>query len=171
MQEHVTLLGPAGSPRERKSLSSTLPPDLMEQVRGRVRLLALLLLIAIHGPRSTLKHGGPCISRQDAIYRPQHPLRGKQVAMESQKAVIERSNRKSIEKVDVQVTVTSSGSGRQSWRGEFMSRTADGFLPSERIWLTLDNGQKGMASISETHFNSRTPDATLIQFIGKGPLA
>ena len=52
-----------------------------------------------------------------------------------------------------------------------MSRTADGFLPSERIWLTLDNGQKGMASISETHFNSRTPDATLIQFVGKGPLA
>jgi hypothetical protein len=46
MQEHVTLLGPAGSPRERKSLSSTLPPDLMEQVRGRVRLLALLLLVA-----------------------------------------------------------------------------------------------------------------------------
>jgi len=46
MQEHVTLLGPVESPRERKSLSSTLPPDLMEQVRGRVRLLALLLLIA-----------------------------------------------------------------------------------------------------------------------------
>ena len=46
MQEHVTLLGPVGSPRERKSLSSTLPPDLMEQVRGRVRLLALLILIA-----------------------------------------------------------------------------------------------------------------------------
>ena len=46
MQEHVTLLGPVGTPRDRKSLSSTLPPDLMEQVRGRVRLLALLLLIA-----------------------------------------------------------------------------------------------------------------------------
>ena len=99
------------------------------------------------------------------------PLIRRQVEMDSQKAVIERSNRKSIEKVDVQVTVTNSGSGRQSWRGEFMSRTVDGFLPSERIWLTLDNGQRGMASISETHFNSRTPDATLIQFIGKGPLA
>ena len=47
MQEHVTLLGPAGSARERKSLSSTLPPDLMEQVRGRIRLLALLLLVAL----------------------------------------------------------------------------------------------------------------------------
>ena len=52
-----------------------------------------------------------------------------------------------------------------------MSRTADGFLPSERIWLTLDNGQRGMANVSETHFNSRTPEATLIQFLGKGPLA
>jgi hypothetical protein len=46
MQEHVTLRGPVGSPQEWKSLSSTLPPDLMEQVRGLVRLLALLLLIA-----------------------------------------------------------------------------------------------------------------------------
>ena len=38
-------------------------------------------------------------------------------------------------------------------------------------WLTLANGQRGMANISETHFNSRTPEATLIQFMGKGPLA
>ena len=87
------------------------------------------------------------------------------------KAVIERSNRQALKAVDVRVTVTDSSSGRQSWHGEFMSRTADGFLPSERIWLTLDNGQRGMASVSETHFNSRTPDATLIQFMGKGPLA
>ena len=91
--------------------------------------------------------------------------------MQSLTAIIERSNRKSVERVDVQVTVTDAGAGRQSWRGEFMSRTVDGFLPSERIWLLLDNGQRGMASISETHFNSRTPEATLIQFIGKGPLA
>jgi hypothetical protein len=91
--------------------------------------------------------------------------------MQSLTAIIERSNRKSVDRVEVQVTVTESGSGRQSWRGEFMSRTVDGFLPSERIWLTLDNGQRGMASISETHFNSRTPEATLIQFVGKGPLA
>ncbi len=91
--------------------------------------------------------------------------------MQSLTAIIERSNRKSVARVDVQVTVTDSGAGRQSWRGEFMSRTIDGFLPSERIWLTLDNGQRGMASISETHFNSRTPEATLIQFVGKGPLA
>jgi hypothetical protein len=91
--------------------------------------------------------------------------------MQSLTAIIERSNRKSVDRVEVQVTVTDSGAGRQSWRGEFMSRTVDGFLPSERIWLTLDNGQRGMASISETHFNSRTPEATLIQFVGKGPLA
>jgi len=91
--------------------------------------------------------------------------------MQSVKAMIERSNRQALAEVDVRVTVTDSSSGRQSWHGEFMSRTADGFLPSERIWLTLDNGQRGMANISETHFNSRTPDATLIQFLGKGPLA
>jgi hypothetical protein len=91
--------------------------------------------------------------------------------MQSLTAIIERSNRKSVDRVEVQVTVTESGGGRQSWRGEFMSRTVDGFLPSERIWVTLDNGQRGMASISETHFNSRTPEATLIQFVGKGPLA
>jgi eukaryotic-like serine/threonine-protein kinase len=46
MQEHVTLLGPGESALDPKGLSSSLPPDLMEQVRGRVRLLALLLLVA-----------------------------------------------------------------------------------------------------------------------------
>lgn len=43
MHEHVTLLSP-DTPSARRS-SSTLPPDLLEQVRGRVRLLALLLVI------------------------------------------------------------------------------------------------------------------------------
>ncbi len=46
MQEHVTLLGPEESPADVRGLSSSLPPDLMEQVRGRVRPLALLLLVA-----------------------------------------------------------------------------------------------------------------------------
>ena len=46
MQEHVTLLGPEESPSDIRGLSSSLPPDLMDQVRGRVRLLALLLLVA-----------------------------------------------------------------------------------------------------------------------------
>jgi hypothetical protein len=44
MHEHVTLLGPQ-EPGDSRGLSS-LPPDLLEQVRGRVRLLALLLLVA-----------------------------------------------------------------------------------------------------------------------------
>ncbi len=40
--EQITLLGPRQATTGRSSLS-TLPPDLLEQVRGRVRLLALLL--------------------------------------------------------------------------------------------------------------------------------
>jgi translation initiation factor IF-1 len=91
--------------------------------------------------------------------------------MLSFKAHIERSNRKALDQVDVRVTLIDLSSGRQSWRGDFMSRTADGFLPSERIRLTLDNGQQGTANISETHFDSREPEATLIQFTGKGPLS
>lgn len=90
--------------------------------------------------------------------------------MLSLKANIERSNRKALKQVSVNVTVVDLSSGRQSWHGDFMSRTSDGFLPSERIQLTLDNGQRGTANISETHFNSRTPDATLIHFTGAGPL-
>jgi eukaryotic-like serine/threonine-protein kinase len=42
--EHVTLLGP-DQPPARSGGISFLPPDLLEQVRARVRLLALLLLI------------------------------------------------------------------------------------------------------------------------------
>jgi hypothetical protein len=45
MHEHVTLLPPEARSDER-GLSSSLPADLLEQVRGRVRLLALLLLVA-----------------------------------------------------------------------------------------------------------------------------
>src|SRR5688500_10255137 len=45
MHEHVTLLGPH-SPTANTPRTSALPPDLLEQVRGRVRLLALLLLAA-----------------------------------------------------------------------------------------------------------------------------
>jgi serine/threonine-protein kinase len=52
MREHVTLLRPdarsqpEGRPPSGRGLSSALPRDLLEQVRGRVQLLALLLLIA-----------------------------------------------------------------------------------------------------------------------------
>ena len=45
MHESVTFLGPS-APRPDTSRMSGLPPDLLEQVRGRVRLLALLLLAA-----------------------------------------------------------------------------------------------------------------------------
>jgi hypothetical protein len=46
MAEHVTLLRPDTSPPStERGLSSALPPDLLERVRGRVRLLALFLMI------------------------------------------------------------------------------------------------------------------------------
>ena len=43
MHEQVTLLGP-DVPSKGSSRISALPPDLLDQVRGRVRLLSLLLL-------------------------------------------------------------------------------------------------------------------------------
>ena len=45
MHEHVTLLPPEARSDER-GLSSSLPADLLEQVRGRVRLLTMLILLA-----------------------------------------------------------------------------------------------------------------------------
>ena len=42
MREQITLLGPPQAATDRSSLSA-LPKDLQEQVRGRVRLLALLV--------------------------------------------------------------------------------------------------------------------------------
>jgi hypothetical protein len=45
MQEHVTLLPPDARPPDSRGFPASLPPDLLEQVRGRVRLLALLLLV------------------------------------------------------------------------------------------------------------------------------
>jgi hypothetical protein len=86
-------------------------------------------------------------------------------------ARIERSNRKELEQVTVEVTITDLSPGRQSWSGEFMSRSVDGILPDERLALTFDTGQKGSARVSQTHFDSRTPQATRVQFVGIGPLA
>ena len=91
-------------------------------------------------------------------------------SMSSHLAHIERSNRKDLEHVEVQMTITEMSAGRQSWSGEFMSRSADGILPNERLALTLDTGQKGTARVSETRFDSRTPDATIVHFTGTGPL-
>ena len=85
-------------------------------------------------------------------------------------ALIERSNRKDLSDVEVQVTVREPANGRASWSGEFMSRSADGIVPDERLALTLDTGQKGTARVSETYFDSRTPGATRIIFTGMGPL-
>ncbi len=90
--------------------------------------------------------------------------------MESYFARIERTNGKSLDQIQVQVTVDEARSGRHPWSGEFMSRSADGFQPSERFLLTLNNGQKGNASVSRTRFDSRTPDATVVEFTGSGPL-
>jgi hypothetical protein len=85
-------------------------------------------------------------------------------------AQIERSNRKDLRNVEVQVTITDLSPGRQSWSGEFVSRSADGILPNERLSLTFDTGQKGTARVDETRFDSRTPDATVVHLIGTGPL-
>lgn len=86
-------------------------------------------------------------------------------------ALIERSNRKDLHQVEVQVTIKEPSSGRSSWSGEFMSRSVDGIVPNERLAFTLDTGQKGTARVSETYFDSRTPDATRVLFTGTGPLA
>ncbi len=91
--------------------------------------------------------------------------------MSSHVAMIERSNRKELSGVEVELTVRELGSGRQAWSGEFMSRSVDGILPNERLALTLDTGQKGAARVSETRFDSRSPEATIVHFTGTGPLA
>jgi hypothetical protein len=86
-------------------------------------------------------------------------------------ARIERSNRKDLNNVEVQITITDLSPGRQSWSGEFVARSADGIQPDERLALTFDTGQRGSARVSETRFDSRSPEATLIHFTGTGPLA
>jgi len=91
--------------------------------------------------------------------------------MSSHKARIERSNRKGLDHLEVELTIADSGGGRQSWSGEFSSPSADGILPDERLSLILDTGEKGTARVSETRFDSRHPEATRIHFRGIGPLA
>ncbi len=90
--------------------------------------------------------------------------------MSSHKARIERTNRKGLDQLEVELTVQDAGNGRQSWRGEFTSRSADGILPDERLSLVLDSGEKGMARVSETRFDSRSPESTRVHFKGIGPL-
>lgn len=90
--------------------------------------------------------------------------------MSSHRARIERSNRKCLEHVEVEITIKESNAGRQSWYGEFMSQSVDGILPDERLALTLDSGQSGTARVSETRLDSRTPSATMVHFTGTSPL-
>jgi hypothetical protein len=45
MHEHVTLLAPEGPSSGGRRTWSSLPPDLLDQVRARIRLLALLMMI------------------------------------------------------------------------------------------------------------------------------
>jgi hypothetical protein len=91
--------------------------------------------------------------------------------MSSHLALIQRSNGMDLKRVEVQLTFTESSPGRHNWGGEFLSPSAAGILPNERLSLTLATGEKGTIRVRETHFNSRTPDATLIHFTGMGPLA
>ena len=88
--------------------------------------------------------------------------------MPSYFARIERTNGRFLDKVEVLVNVGEGRAGRPVWSGEFLSRSADGFQPSERFGLTLDNGQKGTASVRRTYFDSRTPNETRIEFTGSG---
>ncbi len=90
--------------------------------------------------------------------------------MSSHKARIERSNRKGLDHLEVDLNIVDAGGGRQSWSGEFTSRSADGILPDERLSLILDSGQKGMARVNETRFDSRSPESTRVVFSGIGPL-
>jgi serine/threonine-protein kinase len=46
LHEHVTVLPPRTGSAESGGISSSLPPDLLEQVRGRVQLLSILMLVA-----------------------------------------------------------------------------------------------------------------------------
>jgi hypothetical protein len=101
---------------------------------------------------------------------PRLPRSRKKIPLPCHIALIERSNHKHLNRVEVELTITGSSPDRQSWRGEFMARSIDGILPNERLSLTFDTGQKGAARVSETHFDSRTPDATMVHFRGTGPL-
>jgi hypothetical protein len=114
---------------------------------------------------STIHDGLPNSSSKQLL-----PSRKEGRDMASHLALIERTNHRDLNRVEVHVTVTELSAGRQSWSGEFMSRSADGILPNERLAFTLDNGQKGAARVSETRFDSRTPEATMVHFTGTGPL-
>jgi hypothetical protein len=90
--------------------------------------------------------------------------------MTSYTVCIERSNKKNLQQVEVQVTTRESAGGRISWSGEFMSRTVDGIMPDERLALTFDTGHNSTARVTETYFDSRKPDNTKVLITGTSPL-
>jgi len=73
MHEHVTLLHPDDHPQDRGP-SSGLPPDLLEQVRSRVRLLALLMLFAF-ALDPLLFFGGLAVSKLNGTTLPNEVAR------------------------------------------------------------------------------------------------
>ena len=78
-------------------------------------------------------------------------------------ARIERSNRKDLTNVEVQVTITDLSPGRQSWSGEFVSRSADAILPNERLAFTLLGRRAARESVTRclTAELRRPPSCTL----------
>jgi len=90
--------------------------------------------------------------------------------MSSHIARIERSNRRGLDHLPVELTITESNGGYKNWSGEFTSPSVDGILPDERLSLILETGEKGTARVKETRFDSRHPEATQIHFTGIGPL-
>jgi hypothetical protein len=90
--------------------------------------------------------------------------------MSSHIARIERSNRRGLDHLAVELTITESSGGHKQWSGEFSSPSIDGILPDERLSLILESGEKGTARVKETRFDSRHPEATRVHFTGIGPL-
>ncbi len=62
MHEHVTFLRPGSPPSDAPRISAALPADLLEQVRERVRLLAVFLLIGF-AVDPTFYFGGMAVAR------------------------------------------------------------------------------------------------------------
>ena len=61
-------------------------------------------------------------------------------------ARIERSNRKDLKNVEVQVTITDLSPGRQSWSGEFVSRSADAGNHPRALYRHRSTGLAGPGS-------------------------
>lgn len=94
------------------------------------------------GPASARKfQAQPAESRYPLEYRGFNPCRNPGASrcqkachgMAANIAQIERTNRKDLSNVEVQLTLTEPSIGRQSWKGKFVSRGADGIVPNEPL--------------------------------------